>query len=262
MNRLFSFIVTLTATFFGAQVQGAKPYIVGVLGDSVSAGFNALRYGDNREFSWAGGLDSQFQVQSHARKLQHLMPLRQIEVHNEAFVGADSKNMARQTARLLRVSPDYVTIGMGANDVCEWSEDYLASLGTYEASLVAAIEKIIAKNPDVKIVLAPVPSLRLMYELGRQRSGCQDKWETIGVCRPLLASGLTGEDRERFFARHQHLNQVIESTATRFARNVKFAHALADTVFEQSSVSPLDCFHPSISGQNLISDQSFDPSWY
>jgi lysophospholipase L1-like esterase len=260
-------ILTIFILGMAPRSQAASTYVVGVLGDSVSAGFNALRYGDNREYSWAGGLatDSSgagFQMQSHARELQTIMPDRQIMVRNEAFVGADSTNLARQTARLLRVKPDYVTIAMGANDVCVWGDDYLPRLTDYEASLRASIEAIIAKNPHVKIVLAPVPSLKLMYEMGLGRQGCQEKWETIGVCRPLLGVGLSNADRERFYERYQHLNEAIASIANRYARHVRFAGALAAVVFDDASVSPLDCFHPSIAGQNLMSQHSFDPSWY
>jgi lysophospholipase L1-like esterase len=259
---------TIVLTFTGAPTQARcdVPYVVGVMGDSVSAGFNAYRYGDNREFSWAGGLVSeqagQGPVQSHAQKLQTIMPDRTVVVRNEAFVGADSANLARQTARLLRVTPDYVTIAMGANDVCVWGDDYVSSLNAYEASLVASIEAVIAKNHHVKIVLAPVPALRLMYEMGLRRQGCQQTWDVIGVCRPLLATDLSDDARERFYARHRHLNQVIESVAMRYPRHVRFARALADAVFDETSISPLDCFHPSLAGQNLISDYSFDPTWY
>jgi lysophospholipase L1-like esterase len=239
-----------------------RPYVMGALGDSISAGFNAARYGDNRELSWASGLDSQVQVQSHARKLQSVLGERSVEVHNEAFVGAISEQLPRQASRLLRVKPDYVTIAIGANDVCVWNEDYLAQLSDYTRNVDLTIQKIIAANAQVKIILSPVPTLRLMYELGVKRTGCQSKWDTMEVCKPLLASDRTDDDREKFYGRLSHLNKTIEEVAAKYPQNVRFAKSIADTAFDESSISSLDCFHPSVKGHNLISEMSFDPSWY
>ena len=112
-------------------VADEVPYVMGALGDSISAGFNASRYGDNRELSWTGGQDSQGQVQSHARKLQTILGGRKVIVQNEAFVGAESAQLARQSARLLRTRLDYVTIAIGSNDVCTWYDDYLEKLAAY-----------------------------------------------------------------------------------------------------------------------------------
>lgn len=244
------------------RAEDEKPYIMGALGDSISAGFNAWRYGDNRELSWAGGLDAEGLVESHARKLKKLIPNRKVLVVNEAFVGAESNQLQRQAARLLRVKPDYVTIAIGANDVCTWYDDYLPKLELYERHLLQVIDRLIAANQLVKIVLTPVPSIPLMYELGIKRPGCQSKWDTMGVCKPLLASDRSAEDRLAFAERYQHLNQTIKDVAGRYPSHVRLAAAIAYTNFDESMISPLDCFHPSIKGHNFISELSFDPNWY
>jgi lysophospholipase L1-like esterase len=245
-----------------AAAEGDQPYVVGALGDSISAGFNALRYGDNRDLSWSGGLDAGGLVQSHARRIKSLLGDRNVVVVNEAFVGAESYQLPRQASRLLRVKPDYVTIAIGANDVCTWYEDYLPKLELYQKHLKGVINQIIAANSNVKIVLAPVPSIPLMYDLGSQRAGCQAKWDTMGVCKPLLAKDRTPEQRLEFVSRYRHLNQVIAEIAGLYPANIRFASALSESVFDVSMISPLDCFHPSIKGHNLISELSFDPTWY
>ena len=255
------FISLLCGWSHGLSAQEA-PYVMGVIGDSLSAGFNAFRYGDNRELSWSGGLDSEGLVQSHARRLKALIGDRNIVVTNEAFVGADSNQLPRQVNRLLRVKPDYVTIAIGSNDVCTWSDDYLGNLADYQKNVTSVIERIIAANPNVKIVLAPVPSIRLMYELGLKRPGCQEKWDAMGVCRPLLALERSADDRERFYGRLIHLNKIIEEIAGMYSANVRYAKAIIDQVFDDSMISPLDCFHPSIKGHNFVSELSFDPTWY
>ncbi len=245
-----------------ARSEDEKPYIMGSLGDSISAGFNAWRYGDNRELSWAGGLDPQGLVESHARRLKNQLVGRDLVVVNEAFVGAEVRQLQRQAARLLKSKPDYVTIAIGANDVCTWYEDYLPKLESYKQHLTQVIDRLIEANPKIKIVLLPVPSIPLMYELGLKRSGCQAKWDTMGVCKPILAADRTPQQRQDFTARFEHLNQTIGAIAAQYSINVRFVPEIAKAAFDDSMISPLDCFHPSIEGHNFISDLSFDPTWY
>lgn len=264
LRRVFSIFFVIISAWLSESLlaEEAKPYVMGALGDSISAGFNAWRYGDNRELSWSSGLDEQGIVQSHARRLKGLLSDRKVIVINEAFVGAESNQLPRQVTRLLRFKPDYVTIAIGANDVCTWDEDYLPKLELYESYLVQVIRRLIEANPVVKIVLAPVPSIPLMYDLGKTRAGCQSKWDTMGVCKPLLAHDRSADQREAFSLRYRHLNQKITDIAHRFPVNIRFAAAVADAVFDESMISPLDCFHPSVKGHNLISELSFDPTWY
>ena len=255
-------ILLILLSLLAQRSAANSAYVMGSLGDSISAGFNATRYGDNRELSWASGVSDGQLVVSHALRLQSILSGRLVEVHNEAFVGADSTQLRRQTSRLLRVSPDYVTIAIGANDVCSWPENYESHIMEYRHSLMDSISRIVERNPRVKIVLAPVPSIPLMREIGIKIPGCQAKWDTMNVCRPLLDGSLTDAQRQGFVARYQHLNEVIAAVAAMYPVNVRFAKSLGEIVFDESSISPLDCFHPSIKGHQQISDHSFDPSWY
>lgn len=240
-----------------------SPYIFGAIGDSMSAGFNALKFGDNRDLSWSTGNDPKNQVLSHAKRIQNqLSNGRKVQVYNESFVGADSTQLQRQVRRLLRVKPDYVTLALGANDVCTWFDDYEQKLAQYKIEMRTAISAIITANPAVKIVLVPVPSLRMMYESGARQPSCRAKWNVIKICKPLLAEERTSEERERVYERQIELNQALEVIAADFPVNVRFAKAVGEATIDFSMISSLDCFHPNILGQNMFSEITFDPNWY
>lgn len=264
MNWKLLFCSAISTQFFAQIVQADEPpYIMGAIGDSISAGFNAATFGDNREYSWTTGLNSNDQVLSHAKRIQRqLNGTRSIAVYNEAFVGADSTQLARQARRLLRVKPDYVTIAIGANDVCSWFDDYEQKMAQYTKTMKETIASIVLINPAVKIVLVPVPSLREMYESGARQPSCRAKWDVIKICKPLLAAERTNEEREGVYERQRELNLVIEGIAAEFPQNVRYAKAITESPIETSMISSLDCFHPNIKGQNILSELTFDPNWF
>jgi lysophospholipase L1-like esterase len=261
MSRFFVKVLIL-CVFSVSPAFAITPYVMGVLGDSISAGFNAQKVGDNREFSWSGGQSPNHEVQSHAIRLQQVLPDRQVVVYNQAFVGAQSTNLERETSRLLKVKPDYVTLAIGANDVCNWPSEYENHLQKYQQNVESSISRIIRRNPKVKIVLASIPSIPLMWELGVKVPGCQQKWDAIQACKPLLDADLSDEQRQSFVMRYNHLNQTIESISEKYPQNVRYAGILKDIKFDVSMISQLDCFHPNIKGHQYISELSFDPTWF
>ena len=234
-------------------------YILGAVGDSITAGFDARRFGDNKELSWSSGQDAQGLVQSHARRIEAILG-RPVTAFNEAFVGAQAADLPRQIGRLVRHKPDYVTLAIGANDVCVWGDDYLAALEAYRTNVATGIQTLIDANPHVKIVMIPVPDIIRVREVGLAHS-CQDRWDTINVCRPLLAPGVTADNVAHVANRLRHINTTMAEIAQNFPDHVHFRGEIASYVFEWPDLSSLDCFHPSIIGHNKLAEFSFDPSW-
>lgn len=237
-----------------------RPYVVGALGDSITAGFNMYRLGDNRDLSWSVGLDQRGMVESHAKRLKQVLT-QPIEVHNEAFIGATSTDIDRETTRLLRYKPDYVTFLVGANDLCNWSGNYTSELAAFQLKVSAAISRIVAANPKTRIVMLSIPNLLRVYELGVAH-GCQERWDSLGLCRPLFDRDKTPAERSQFGDRLQEMNRIIDDIASQYPANISFKPELANYEFPWEFLSPIDCFHPSILGHNKIAELTFDPAWH
>ena len=229
-------------------------YVVGALGDSITAGFNALRLGDNRELSWSTG--SADAINSHAKRLS--AQGKAVTAFNESIAGSVVADLERQVTRILTKNPDYVTIDIGANDVCTWGAVYEAQLQAYQTTLRAQIARLIQARPTIKVVLAPVPDIHNLWQVAVQQQGCQARWDLIGMCKPLLASSASDADRGAFVTRWQAINDVIDQVAKEFPANVLHDPGLAHTQFTWDDVSPMDCFHPSVAGQNLLAEKSWE----
>lgn len=242
------------ADWHGSSAQDA-PRVVGALGDSISAGFNAKHLGDNRDLSWATG-DSPL-IRSHLRRLEEYFQTQLVGV-NESIAGSVASNLARQTSRLLPRHPAYVTIDIGANDVCTWTPDgYEPALAQFEKDVGDTIRRIITAEPDVSITLAPIPNVYQLWDVAVAMPGCQLKWDITGFCSPLLDSSRTEADRQSFIGRWQEANDALARVAADFPEHVLFDENAIDTPFTWEHVSPIDCFHPSIAGQNLLAEKTW-----
>ena len=234
--------------------------VMGALGDSITMGFNSGAPLNQPQSSWSTGTRSSDGVTSHRERLEAMGYA--VFARNVARSGAKAVEMPGQLATLLRwATPDYVTLLIGANDVCDWSEDHLRELGSFRKNVATTLATLIKHNPDVRVVLVPIPDMLNLWEVGLG-SRCEKRWNRIPMCTNLLGRRVTPEQRSAFVSRLADANDTLASLAAEFSNNVRFI-ASAETVdFERQHVSRLDCFHPSLAGQKLISDTTWNEGWF
>ena len=274
--HLNSFLVTFTIaspfTSTQAMAQGNAgssdlsteqkfDFIAGSIGDSITAAMDARRPLDNREINWSTGTRSSKMVNSHALRLRALMPDISIGTKNFAVSGSKSADVVRQAHHLAKFHPDYVTVLIGANDVCAWSSDHDAQLAAYETDIRTILKSLIASNDNIKILVSAIPNMPLLRDIGAA-NGCQSRWNTLHICPALLGADRTDEDRMAFADRWQDANHVLAKVSSEFTEHVKFASTIAEPIFTMSHVSRLDCFHPNVSGQDFLSEMTWADGWY
>lgn len=251
-------IQALTIALFLACTSSAHadvPLSVGAIGDSLTAGFNATSFGDNRDASWATG--SNPSVYSVAMRLAQSTG-RHVVTANEAITGSVVKNLDRQITRILSHQPDVVTITIGANDICMWPDDYESQLATFRDDITAAITRLTDARPDATIALAAIPDLYRMWTLGSTRRTCRARWDLFDICQPLLGAERTDEERARFVMRWQLANATLAGVAADFPDHVIHNPELATTPFRNEHITAKDCFHPTVSGQALFADVAWE----
>lgn len=261
LAKTFCVAAFVTSVGFGggaaAYAQVGDP-VLGAIGDSISAGTNTQRLGDNRDLSWTTGTKPE--SESHLKKLTAKLG-RTVIGKNEAVAGAKVADLSPQIDRVLRASPDFLTITIGANDVCSWGTNHAQDLATFERGLEAHIQRIVEAEPNVRIYLASIPDMYNLWEVSHTRSGCQTRWNLTGLCSALLGRNVTDLQRQAFVGRWRDANDAIAAVASRFAENVFYDPAMGDTQFEWQHVSGVDCFHPSVAGQNLLSEKTWESDW-
>jgi lysophospholipase L1-like esterase len=235
---------------------------IAAIGDSITVAFNAEALFSNERYSWSTGNNTNGRVESHYRRIKALRPQAEVKAVNAAVTGSKAEDLMSQVNRILPYKPQYLTMMIGANDVCGWNENnYDDKLVEFEKTLKEVLAKIILFLPNIKILLAPIPDVYRVYEVSVEQSGCQSTWEFLGICRSLLARNLSDSDRRAFIPRWQNANQVLQSVADLYPENILFRGDLADFQFEWEHLSKRDCFHPSIAGQNLLSELSWNEAF-
>ena len=243
-----------------AKEKHPSDFIMGAIGDSITAGVNSTGWGAQLKDSWATGLSPTGVVESHYKKLQKQLT-RKIKTVNVARGGSSSVSLNDQLEELLVYKPDYITFFIGSNDVCQWSENYEDELVAYKSGIDAALQRIIKKNSDVKILLLPVPNLYSLWKIGK-KNNCQWIWNVTGLCHNLLGADRSQEQRISFKNKVSRVNQSLHELADVYKQNVKFNIELFDYKFNKEHLSKRDCFHPSGEGQDLISRVSWKSGWF
>lgn len=250
--------IFLGASSLPSEISLAGPVVMGALGDSITRGFSSGGVLDTPRNSWSTG--NGWQVNSHKVRLQKVLR-REVVASNAAKSGAVASDLNRQVSRLLTRKPDYVTLLIGANDICDWQDSYQDARNQFYSDVLGALGRLVAANPDIKIVLSPIPDMYNLWQTG-VANGCQRKWDVVRFCRALLARGRSDLDRQHFVEKWVSANDALAAAADQFPDNVKFISETQNLQFELSDISKLDCFHPSVKGQNLLSEETWKNGWY
>lgn len=252
--RMLALATVLLATpALGGGTERA--YTVGALGDSITAGFNSKKVGNNGGVSWSTGRDSA--VLSHSQRLRTLLG-RNVRTCNVSVPGSRVKDLALQERVLRYCKPDYVTITIGANDVCAWTDDYTQSIVDMKTGLRATLARLVKANPQVTIILLPIPDLHQLWSVGVEDPSCSSRWRVWQFCGRLLGPKASNADRLTVLQMWKDGNVAIDEVAAEFPDNVVHDAGLQDVHFETRHLSRIDCFHPSILGQGLVAEKTWE----
>lgn len=241
-----------------------RPRTMAALGDSITRGFAACgRSGDCPEGSWATG-DAE-DLDSHGQRLG-------IDDHessrNLAVSGARVAGLASQVRIAVAKRPDYVTVLIGANDVCAADEVSMTSVEEYSAAFHAAMDELVQGLPDGRILVLSVPDLSRLWEIGKDRAEVRGGWESHGVCQSMLANPRdvsAGADarRGRVRARIQAYNAAMGAACARHAPLCRYDQdAVFNYRFDLEDVSPIDYWHPSKRGQAALAQLGWEAGFW
>ena len=253
VSRIFFISFSLFALDF-SHVLAASPAVLGAIGDSISVACNAVNLGDNLTYSWSTGTDAK--VNSHLKRLGSMLQ-NDIQGVNFAVTGAKLADLGPQVESIIAHKPNFLTIEIGANDLCSWTTDDPAKIIQFGGDLRGQIAKVVESNPDIRILLASIPDIYGLWEVGSRRRECQFRWDFFGICAPMLSSRVTAGERSAFVDRWRAVNATLLSVAQLYPKNVVFNGSVAAARIAQEHISSLDCFHPSAAGQDFLAEKAW-----
>lgn len=264
MKQLFSVATAIMLTTLSTKATKAKAadkIVMIALGDSITTGFNAGGVLDQKKNSWAAGDNADRKVYSHYQRLTDLNQ-GNVQSINLARAGAVTHELLDQVSQIpAGTIPNYVTIMIGANDLCANPAQWNPAMTAIQEDLEAVITKLIQLNGSVKILLSSVPDMVRLREVGKTKN-CQPTWNRWNICSALLGQNRTDSEVQEFGRRYVDVHDFYETIAERYADNVKYNGHVRDFDFEPQHLANIDCFHPSVAGQKEISRLNWENGWY
>jgi lysophospholipase L1-like esterase len=223
-------------------------------GDSITRAFNTCTFPfiDCPSNSWSTGSSSA--VNSLYRRILAANPAIAGRNFNDAKTGARMNALGGQVTTVVSQGVEYVTILMGANDVCTSSVSTMTPTATLEAQLQGALQSLSSGLPNARIFVVSIPNVYRLWQILHTNFGAVVTWTFGGICQSLLANPWSNAAadvarRQQVYNRNVADNAALESVCARFIHCRFDGNAAFNLQFVPSDVSTRDYFHPSVSGQ-------------
>ena len=245
----------------GTAAAAPLPSSMASIGDSITQAFDACCwYGNHPANSWSTGGASWDGVASHYERIRAANP--SVVGYNDAMSGARMSDAAGQATRAVSQGARYVTILMGANDLCTSSTSTMTSVDTFRLQFRQTLATLRTGLPNARIFVASVPNVYHLWELYRYDLVARSVWAAAGICQSLLSLSNTSTQRSAVRTRNVEFNTVLAQECAAYA-NCKFdGNAVYNFSFSSGQVSGLDYFHPSLSGQAALASVTWAASWW
>jgi lysophospholipase L1-like esterase len=183
--------------------------------------------------------------------------------YNVSVSGARMRNAPAQAATAVSKRPRYVTILMGANDLCTSSSGTMTSVEDYRSQFRQTLQTLSAGLPgNARIFVSSIPDVYQLWQLYHDDPTARWVWDIADICQSLLAPERTEEQRQAFRERNAAFNTVLQQECAAQTRCRFDGNAVFNFQFSRSHVSSLDYFHPSLSGQAELARISWERSWW
>ena len=236
------------------------PNSIASLGDSITQAAN-LDGGNigasHPEHSWSTGYDSGDIVNSHYERL--LANNRKIkgQTFNKAVSGAKMDDAPAQADNVVATGAQYVTFLMGGNDVCTSSNTNMTPLSSFETNFRLAMDKLTTGLPDAKIYVLSVPDVYQLWRLFDGEWYPEWVWSTFDICQSMLDNSRTEADRQAVRAHNMAFNDILAAVCAEYTQCLWDNYGVFNYQFTRADVSGVDYFHPSMTGQKNLAQQSW-----
>jgi lysophospholipase L1-like esterase len=267
----FATVVGLVASLLAPSTLSAGPDYpksMASTGDSATraAGTGLLPWTDNPAASWSTGTDTR--VNSHYLRLLALTPKISGKNYNDARSGAKMADLARQMGLAVSQRADYVTVLMGANDLCTPSVAAMTPVLEYETSFESAMDTLTTKLPRVRVFVASIPNVYRLWEILKDNVFARTAWDLLDVCQSMLANPLSTDqadlDRRQIVRqREMDYNAALGEVCAHYTTQCRYdGGAVFDADFTAADVVIWDYFHPSIAGQAKLAAGTWAYSYW
>jgi lysophospholipase L1-like esterase len=270
MRRIVAALLSLpllAATPSVANAEGSAPRppsSIAAIGDSMTQAFDVCCwYGEHPSNSWSTGGAGWDGITSHYERLRSLNPNIGGHNYNDAVSGAEIADGPAQAHAAVTQRAKYVTILLGANDLCTSSPSTMTSVDAFRSEFRQTLEILDAGLPaKAHVLVASIPDLYQLWNLYHMDSTAELVWDVADICQSLLGPSRTEDERQSVRERNIAFNSVLQQECAAYSWCRFDQDAVFDYQFGRSDVSKLDYFHPSLSGQAHLATITWQHSWW
>ena len=269
--RVRSFVLWISLTVLApvlvsgtpAVGQIALPTRMAAIGDSITTATNVCCwYGSRPEHSWSTGWSATDPARSHYERILAAQPAINGRNYNDARPGAKMADGPAQAAQVVSQRAEYVTILMGANDVCTSSPSTMTPVADFRARFEATMQTLTTGLPNSKIFVSSIPNIYRLWRIFRYNVLAQAAWFAAQTCQSMLSPTRTEDGRQRVLNRERAFNDVLAQVCAQYAQCRFDGYAVFDFPLESTHVSKLDYFHPNKNGQAALARVTWGRSWW
>src|SRR5829696_8220836 len=158
-------ILVLAVVLAGLVAQPAwaappLPASMAAIGDSITRAYDVCcSYGDHPGQSWSTGSTSYDGIASHYERIKQLNPAIAGRGYNNAVSGAKMAAAPTQAGQAANQGARYVTILLGANDLCTASPATMTSTEDFRAQFSQAMATLLAQTQDRYVFVSSIPNI-------------------------------------------------------------------------------------------------------
>lgn len=262
--------------------------LVGLLYRLLRAKFKgSVEPAQRKDLSWVTGANHRKWVHSHYAMLSFLAEEQgraEVKVYNAAVSQENSGDALVQLDRVTKWStatqgkgaPDYVTIFIGANDLCNDPGTNSTPTETYRGRITKMVHEVLSRNRKSKVLVMELPNVNRVWEFAREKKlsrykkfqNCSMLWRQSSLCQSVLTD-VSPAQRRASINQNKEYNRVLRETVAnfnaqggRYGRDrVRLAKGFFDLPLNFDEMS-IDCFHPNYMGQSKIGWKSFEQTWW
>ena len=255
-------LLSLVASPVAAATPPPLPASMAALGDSITRAYDVCcAYSDHPGQSWSTGYAWYDGINSHYERIKRVKASIAGHGYNDAVTGAKMAAAPGQAATAVTQGASYVTILLGANDLCTSSPSTMTSTDSFRADFARAMATL-AAEPSRHIFVSSIPNLHQLWELLHTNSVVRTVWATAHICQSMLGATRTPDERQQVVEREQAFNDILAEVCGSYANCRWDGGATYSYQFSVSQVSSLDFFHPSLSGQAALARVTWAKSWW
>jgi lysophospholipase L1-like esterase len=232
-------------------------------GDSITRAFDVgwcCFLKDSPQYSWSTG--NNLSVNSQYRRLLALNAGIANHEYNDAQTGANMSALDGQVQQAAAAHVDYLTVLMGANDVCTSTIATMTPTATFQAEFHQALQDFFAADPGAHVFVSSLPNIYQLWSTLHTNPSAESAWNAFKICQSMLSTGNTEAQRQQVLAQEQADNNVLIAVCVQFTNCRSDNDATYNFKFPASDVSTVDYFHPDVAGQNALASVSWAAGYW